>query len=265
MNFKKNVTGLQMLFGLGIGKEYLQSGKISFSENIGIQDIIQENQQIGGNLYVLIARIIEKAIASKEGKMAIAITAEDLFTLQSLASVPPERMISFDVVPNGNIVADIAFRNKEITCDIAITSSNEELFPSMDASFGFKLGSTSWIDMIKYQIYKPKLKKIITKYRIKQVMDKWLPQEDLSNFNALLPTEQDAIRQRIENAYILAYKETEAKMNELDIDEVVNKFKSTLEDVLKSANTEEQFIITLVISIDNGVLQLTAEYKKIEE
>jgi len=255
-----------MLFGLGIAKEYLQNRKVQFSESISIQDIIEENQEIGGNLHILIARIIEKAVEAKEGKMTITLSGDDLFSLQSLASITPDRMFSLDGVPDGSIVANIAFSSKEIKCDFVVTSSDEEVFPSMDASFGFKLGSTSWIDMIKYQIYKPKLKKIITKYRVKQVMDNWLPQEDLTGFDQLPSEKQDEIRERIATAYAQAYNTTVEQMEQLDIDVVVNKFKTMLADVLKPTETlNEQFNITLVVVIDNNVLQVTAGYNKVEE
>jgi hypothetical protein len=265
MNLKQNITGLQMLFGLGIGNDYLKSGKLTFSDNIGIQEIIQENQHIGGNLHILIARIIEKVGETQESEMKIMLTQQDLFTLQALGNVAPPQMISLVGVPEGNITADIAFLKKEITCNINITSSNEEVFPTMEASFGFKLGSTSWIDMIKYQLYKPKLKRIITKYRVKQAMDSWLPQEDLSGFDQLTPTEQNAVRERIAVAYAQAYQTTLEQMEQLDIDEIVNKFKAVLEHVLKPAETlQHYFNITLCLNLTGDNIQLTINYKKAE-
>ena len=55
-------------------------------------------------------------------------------------------------------------------------------------------------------------------------------------------------------------------MEQLDIDVVVNKFKTMLADVLKPTETlNEQFNITLVVVIDNNVLQVTAGYNKVEE
>lgn len=259
MNLKKNITGIPMLMALQFIKPYIASGKVKISEQLKFDEIIQSNENIGGNLHMLIAMLLENITNSQACQMQITLSSKDIIAIQSLTN--PNQMVMLEQLPTCKVSLAIVFAEENtVKVDVAISSPDETVLPNVSISFGFTPGEIgTWIDMT----HRENIELLTRKFLIKKSTDAWRPEEDLSNFNSLGEEDQKKIAQSVEKQYVEFFQETTKKFENFCIDGMLEKFKQAIVNFMNSIESMKlsHFLVDIQIDI-NQQLEVVIDYKK---
>lgn len=260
MNLKKNITGIPMLMALQFIKPYIASGKVKISEQLKFDEIIQSNENIGGNLHMLIAMLLENITNSEACQMQITLSSKDIIAIQSLTN--PNQMVMLEQLPTCKVSLEITF-TEENTAKVyaAINSPDETILPNVSISFGFTPGEIgTWIDMI----HRENIELLVRKFLIKKTTDAWRPKEDLSNFNSLEEAEQRKIAESVEKQYVAFFEETTKKFENFCIDGMLENFKQAITNFMSSIENMKlsHFIVDINIDINQQLDVVIDYYKK---
>ncbi len=267
MDFKKNITGIPMLMALQFAKPYIESGKLKFGDELNIHEIISANENMGGNMHMMIAMILEKITGLNTCNIGVKLSSTDFMEIQTLIGDTNTKLMALEELPSCEIKALVEISNQSsIKVSFSVTSLNEDELPSMEFSFGFRSGGVgSWIDMAKFQMNKGKIEKMVKSFLVKKAMDNWVPDEDLSNFANLSEGDQEETRKRIGKAYQEFHQSTLEKFEKFDLNEMIENIKKALNDMLKpieSLDTLFDFKVGIQIFISNE-LNVSIDYQRI--
>jgi len=265
MKIEKNITGLPMLFALLTVKPYIQSGKIKTSENLNIDEIIQANQNMGGDLHMLIAQILEKITQLQTCNIYIKLADTDIIQLQALAGSDPNKILSLKQIPACGFRLSVMWETTEVKdIRVNIASIESENLPSMEFSFGYLSGGTgSYINIDKFNQYKEKIETIARNFMINKTVDTWIASQNTAGFENLPADEQTKICQGLEKAYKDYYVETTEKFAKFDLTETIGKLQTIVNQVMKPVETIEQklnFQVDIEIHIGE-YLEIKIDYK----
>lgn len=251
MNVKKNTTGTKMLVVIGIVKSFIMSGKLRIKGELPLNELLDKNAQMGGDLNQLLADITLHVGNTKECGFDFEFSDEDLremmeeseLSINDLPACDIEMIIAHKLMPKKNY--------GDISLTLKASLADEQNSPSLALSLNLSGQNLKYIpSVLKNQF--------IGQNRISEIISNLAVAQLLKSMGVKKTDEKNLVNlMRYKNTKELAGKEIKKKSKE----EIWELAEIMITNTFTSDKKIPEFSVTIGIHIKDK-LTLSVDFNQ---
>lgn len=242
---KKSITGTKALEIIGFVKTLIISGKLRATKNFPLEQLLDENFKIGGDIDKLGIEFGKAMKESKKGRIALDLTDADIEEML-------DKSISIKELPEGSIQLILDHKPKKndekVSLTLKVSLADEKDQPSIELTV--KLSAKN------FEKFAPLIKEqYLNKGRMKKVMEIIGTQAIIKANTLEKPKKGDVMENMVYNMRLKSIKENIAKDSQDNIWLYVSQYLST-----KLSKELPEFTIVIGLHITDK-LTLSVDFK----